>query len=152
VSRHRVLAGFAALALGACASVDVEVARDGTARLPRLRAFAFPPGTAPALRDALERELAGRGLRLDRKSPDLLVSGAIAEEETTVFHPPRPASDRSPDGRFTLRQVRKTVLTVTVAEAASGGIVWVGRGVILLPDADTAEAVRAVIAEFPPAR
>jgi hypothetical protein len=145
---------FAAVLLAACASVAVEVEHDETGRLPRLRTFAFSPRTPPALRDALERELAVRGLRPERKSPDLLVSGTIAEEERVEVSPfvVRPGSSRSPTPTSPRRIVRRTVLTVTAAAAGSGEVVWRGRAVLSDPEAGATEAVRALVSEFPAAR
>ncbi|MCU0726207.1 MAG: DUF4136 domain-containing protein [Planctomycetes bacterium] len=145
---------FAAVLLAACASVAVEVERDETARVPRLRTFAFSPGTPPALRDALERELAVRGLRPERKSPDLFVSGTIGEEERTEVSPfaVRPGSSRSPAPTSPRRTVRRTILALTAASAESGEIVWRGRAVLSDPETGASEAVRALVSEFPAAR
>lgn len=150
--RHLVLAGTAALALGACATTSgpsVRVDADPSANLASYGSYSFfePFGTdrsgystplGNSVKQAVRREMDARGLRYVESGGDLLVNAGVKSSEKTDIST-MPTMDPYfgyRGGRYNpwvgysqetiVRQYTEGTLTIDLVDRARKQLVWSG--------------------------
>lgn len=150
--RHLILAGTAALALGACATTSgptVRVDADPSANMASYGSYSFfePFGTdrsgystplGNAVKQAVRREMDARGLRYTESGGDLLVNAAVKSSEKTDVST-MPTMDPYfgyRGGRYNpwvgystetvVRQYTEGTLTIDLVDRARKQLVWSG--------------------------
>ncbi len=164
-------------ALTACSSIHVATDHDAKADFSRLHAYAWAPREKPAnpiventlvsnrIKDAVDRELAAKGFRrVDGRGADFLVDFATsARSHVDVRTWPTWCWGRVGRGfggwhdRVEVIQYVQGTLVVGVVDPATNDLLWRGTATRAL-DEDSGsekrvdEAVKAVLAEFPPTK